>query len=122
MAGITALIAAFVLIQEISHAYGFEDVNVMFAMQAALSSVTAPFLTLFMFPVTVMGRRFEYRADAMAVEAGYGSDMISALTKLSRDNLSDLNPHPVIVALEHSHPTISQRFAAIEKKMKECGR
>ncbi len=122
MAGITALIAAFVLVPEISLAYGFEDVNVMFAMQAAMSSVTAPFLTLLMFPVTVMGRRFEYRADAMAVQAGYGSDMISALTKLSRDNLSDLNPHPVIVALEHSHPTISQRFDAIEKKMKECGR
>ncbi|MBQ8185304.1 MAG: M48 family metallopeptidase [Clostridia bacterium] len=120
MAGITALIAAFVLIPEISLAYGFEDVNVMFAMQAALSSVTAPFLTLFMFPASVMGRRFEYRADAMAVEAGYGEDMISALTKLSKDNLSDLNPHPVIVALEHSHPTISQRFDAIEKKMKEC--
>ncbi|MBQ8332184.1 MAG: M48 family metallopeptidase [Clostridia bacterium] len=120
MAGITALIAAFVLIPEISLAYGFEDVNVMFAMQAALSSVTAPFLTLFMFPASVMGRRFEYRADAMAVEAGYGEDMISALTKLSKDNLSDLNPHPFIVALEHSHPTISQRFTAIEKKMKEC--
>lgn len=120
MAGITALIAAFVLIPEISLAYGFEDVNIMFAMQAALSSVTAPFLTLFMFPASVMGRRFEYRADAMAVEAGYGQDMISALTKLSKDNLSDLNPHPVIVALEHSHPTISQRFDAIEKKMKEC--
>ena len=120
MAGITALIAAFVLIPEISLAYSFEDVNVMFAMQAALSSVTAPFLTLFLFPASVMGRRFEYRADAMAVEAGYGEDMISALTKLSKDNLSDLNPHPVIVALEHSHPTISQRFDAIEKKMKEC--
>jgi len=79
-------------------------------------------MTLIMAPQSVLGRRYEYRADAMAVEAGYGSDMISALTKLSKDNLSDLNPHPFIVAMEHSHPTISQRFTAIEKKMKECGR
>ncbi|MBQ2725928.1 MAG: M48 family metallopeptidase [Clostridia bacterium] len=122
MGCITALIAAFILVPEISYAYGFEEVNVMFALQASMSSITAFVMTLIMAPQSVLGRRYEYRADAMAVEAGYGSDMISALTKLSKDNLSDLNPHPFIVAMEHSHPTISQRFTAIEKKMKECGR
>ncbi len=122
MGCISALIAAFVLVPEISYAYGFEEVNVMFALQASMSSITAFIMTLIMVPQSVLARRYEYRADAMAVEAGYGSDMISALTKLSKDNLSDLNPHPFIVAMEHSHPTISQRFTAIEKKMKECGR
>ena len=122
MGCITALIAAFVLVPEISYAYGFEEVNVMFALQASMSSITAFVMTLIMAPQSVLGRRYEYRADAMAVEAGYGKDMISALTKLSKDNLSDLNPHPFIVAMEHSHPTVSQRFTAIEKKMKECGR
>ena len=122
MGCISALIAAFVLVPEISYAYGFEEVNVMFALQASMSSITAFIMTLIMVPQSVLGRRYEYRADAMAVEAGYGSDMISALTKLSKDNLSDLNPHPFIVAMEHSHPTISQRFTAIEMKMKECGR
>ena len=122
MGCISALIAAFVLVPEISYAYGFEEVNVMFALQASMSSITAFIMTLIMVPQSMLGRRYEYRADAMAVEAGYGSDMISALTKLSKDNLSDLNPHPFIVAMEHSHPTISQRFTAIEMKMKECGR
>ncbi len=122
MGCISALIAAFVLVPEISYAYGFTEVNVMFALQASMSSITAFIMTLIMVPQSVLGRRYEYRADAMAVQAGYGEDMISALTKLSKDNLSDLNPHPFIVAMEHSHPTISQRFTAIEKQMKECGR
>lgn len=122
MGCITALIAAFVLVPEISYAYGFDEVNVMFALQAAMSSITAFVMTVIMVPQSVLGRRYEYRADAMAVDAGYGSDMISALTKLAKDNLSDLNPHPFIVAMEHSHPTISQRFTAIEKKMEECAK
>ena len=122
MGCITALIAAFVLVPEISYAYGFDEVNVMFALQAAMSSITAFVMTIIMVPQSVLGRRYEYRADAMAVDAGYGSDMISALTKLAKDNLSDLNPHPFIVAMEHSHPTISQRFTAIEKKMEECAK
>jgi len=122
MGCISALIAAFVLIPEISYAYGFTEVNVMFAVQASMSAITAFVMTLIMIPQSFLGRRYEYRADAMAVETGYGADMISALTKLAKDNLSDLNPHPLIVALEHSHPTISQRFDAIERKAKECGR
>ena len=37
------------------------------------------------------------------------------LKKLSRENLSDLSPDPLLVKLEYSHPTLSQRIAAIEK-------
>mgnify|MGYP002858200181 CR=1 FL=1 len=44
---------------------------------------------------------------------GYGTALIEALKKLNRDALSDLNPHPLIVKLEYSHPTLSQRIDAI---------
>ncbi len=120
MGCITALIGAFVLVPEISLAYGFTEINVMFAVQASMSSITSFVMTLIMAPQYALARRYEYRADALAVQSGYGEDMISALTKLSKDNLSDLNPHPFIAAMEHSHPTISRRFTAIEEKMKEC--
>jgi STE24 endopeptidase len=65
-----------------------------------------------------MARRFEYRADLEAVKNGYGNDMISALKKITKDNLSDLNPHPAIVAIEHNHPTLSQRIENVEKAVK----
>ena len=35
--------------------------------------------------------------------------------KLSRENLSDLSPSPLLVKLEYSHPTLSQRIDALEK-------
>ncbi|MBP3369073.1 MAG: M48 family metallopeptidase, partial [Clostridia bacterium] len=112
---LVAIIAAVVVVPEISLDFGFAGVNLVFAVLVMTSGVTEPILTLVDIPMAIMSRKFEYRADAMAVSAGYGDDMISALTKLSRDNLSDLNPHPAIVALEYTHPTLSQRIAAVEK-------
>ncbi len=112
---LVAIIAAVVVVPEISLDFGFAGVNLVFAVLVMTSGVTEPILTLVDIPMAVMSRKFEYRADAMAVSEGYGEDMISALTKLSRDNLSDLNPHPAIVALEYTHPTLSQRIAAVEK-------
>ena len=57
----------------------------------------------------------EYRADRQAVTEGYADALISALKKLARENFSDLAPSPVVVRLEYSHPTLSQRIDAIEK-------
>jgi STE24 endopeptidase len=37
------------------------------------------------------------------------------LKKLSRDNLSNLTPHPAQVALHHSHPPVLQRIRAIRR-------
>ena len=53
-------------------------------------------------------------ADAQAVKEGYGEQLISALKKLARQNFSDLAPSPILVKLEYSHPTLSQRIEAIE--------
>ncbi len=113
---LVAIIAAVVMVPEISMDFGFEGVSVVFAIIVMSSGVIDPILTLVDIPIAVMSRKFEYRADAMAVSEGYGDDMISALTKLSRDNLSDLNPHPAIVYLEYTHPTLGQRMDAIEKR------
>ena len=60
-------------------------------------------------------RRAEYRADAQAVKEGYGAALISGLKKLTRGNFGDLAPSPLLVKLTYSHPTLSQRIAAIEK-------
>ena len=115
MAVITALIAAFVLVPQISLDYGFAAPSVVFAVIALMGAVTEPIMTLLAIPSNAMSRAFEYRADREAVLAGYGEDMISALKKLSKDNLSDLNPHPAVVALEHNHPTMSRRIDWVRK-------
>ena len=62
-----------------------------------------------------LSRKAEYRADAQAVQEGYGEALISGLKKLSRENFADLAPSPLLVKLEYSHPTLSQRIDAIRK-------
>jgi STE24 endopeptidase len=64
----------------------------------------------------VLSRGFEYEADAYAAETtGESEPMISALKKLSVDNLSNLTPHPLKVFLQYSHPPVLQRIEAIRR-------
>lgn len=65
-----------------------------------------------------MSRRHEFEADRFAAETtGAGEAMREALKKLSADNLSNLTPHPVKVALEYSHPPVLARLRALA----DCG-
>ena len=61
-----------------------------------------------------LSRRFEYEADAFAAHSVGRSAMVSALESLGRDNLTNLTPHPVAVALSFSHPPLDRRIAALE--------
>ena len=59
-------------------------------------------------------RRYEFEADAFAAETtGSAEPLVSALKKLSADNLSNLTPHPLEVYLHHSHPPVLQRIDAL---------
>ncbi|MDR3071755.1 MAG: M48 family metallopeptidase [Endomicrobium sp.] len=59
-------------------------------------------------------RRMEYNADSYAaITYGYPEAMVTALKKLSVDNLSNLHPHKLKVFLEYSHPPILDRIKAI---------
>ena len=63
-----------------------------------------------------LSRQHEYEADAFSV-ATYGNPeaMITALKKLSVDNLSNLEPHPFKVFLSYSHPPVPARIAHISQ-------
>ncbi len=62
----------------------------------------------------IFSRKNEYEADRFAAETtGNADDMINALKKLSRDNLSNLTPHPFYVFLNYSHPPVLKRIQAI---------
>lgn len=62
-------------------------------------------------------RRNEYQADQYSIDTypGARNYMYSALMKLSRESLSNLNPHPVYVAVNYSHPPILDRLAHLKK-------
>ena len=65
--------------------------------------------------MNIKSRNNEYEADNFAVKTYKKLPMISALKKLSRDNLSNLTPHPVYEFLNYSHPSLSKRLDAIER-------
>lgn len=61
-----------------------------------------------------LSRKHEFEADAYAAEVtGNPQAMADALLKLSRDNLSNLTPHPFYVFLNYSHPPVVERIAAL---------
>ena len=62
-------------------------------------------------------RRNEYQADQYSIDTypGAREHMYNALKKLSRESLSNLNPHPVYVAVHYSHPPILDRLANLHK-------
>lgn len=95
--------------------FGFSTVNYGFAIILIVSAEFALISPLFGLLVNLHSRRAEYRADRQAVKEGYADALISALKKLARENFSDLAPSPIIVKLEYSHPTLSQRIAAIKR-------
>ncbi len=99
---------------EIFRSFGFEGVNYGFVVLLIMSVEFALISPLFGLFVSWFSRQAEYRADAQAVKEGYGSALVSAIKKLAKENFADLSPSPILVALEYSHPTLSQRIDAIE--------
>ena len=65
----------------------------------------------------ILSRKHEYQADAYVVSTyKHPEAMITALKKLSVDNLSNLSPHPLKVFLQYSHPPILERIQAIRER------
>jgi len=63
-----------------------------------------------------ISRRFEREADKFACELTDSTEhMERALIKLSKDNLSNLYPHPLYAAFHSSHPPVVQRVREMRK-------
>jgi STE24 endopeptidase len=74
--------------------------------------VSFPFIPL----GSYISRRFENEADRFACQLTENTEaMAGALIKLSRDNLSNLHPHPMYAAFYYSHPPVVQRIRDIRK-------
>ena len=88
------------------------SLQVGFVIFGLLSSVfTFPLNPIFQW----LSRRNEYEADRFSVEVnGDKEGMVSSLVKLSKDNLSNLTPHPWYSFYHYSHPTTTERAEAIQ--------
>ena len=80
-----------------------------------LSIVSFPFSPIFNW----FSRRHEKEADRFSYNlTGNPEGMISSLVKLSKDNLSNLHPHPLYALFHYSHPPVLQRIKQIREMVK----
>jgi STE24 endopeptidase len=64
--------------------------------------------------VNFWSRQHEFEADRFAAEAlGDPNPLIQALKRLSKDSLSNLTPHPLLVGLHFTHPPVLARVLAL---------
>ena len=76
-----------------------------------------PVSALFSLGTNYLSRRFETSADRFSAYTYKKPEaMISALKRLSVDNLSNLTPHPLKVFLSYSHPPVLTRITAIKNR------
>lgn len=64
-----------------------------------------------------LSRRFEREADLYSLGITKDSGpLVQALKKMARDNLSNLQPHPLYVWLNYSHPPLLERIRDLEAR------
>jgi len=78
-----------------------------------LLSLTSSLLTPL---ASLLSRRHEREADRYAIElSGTPGALASSLVKMSRDNLSNLHPHPLYAAVYYSHPPVVERVRGLRE-------
>ena len=81
----------------------------------AFGVLYAPISMLTGLLTNALSRHNEFQADRFAKEKYKAGSMVSALKKLSKNNLSNLTPHPVYVFFHYSHPPLLQRIRSLKK-------
>lgn len=114
MAFYLGLLSFFLSSVSLSRAFGFSEVNYGFSI-ILFGILMEPVGILINIPLSALSRKAEYLADKCAADAGYKEAMTSALKVLARENFANLTPHPLVVMLTYSHPTINQRLEALNR-------
>ncbi len=106
------LLSVFLNSQGLFDAFYMEQMSV-YAGLIFFGMLYAPIDMIVSVFMQVLSRKYEFEADEFASTTYQGEPMINALKKLSKDNLSNLTPHPFYVFLNYSHPPVLQRIKAI---------
>lgn len=80
----------------------------------AFGLLFSPVSTLIGIGMNMLSRKNEYEADAYAAENFAAKPLQTALKGLSRDNLTNLEPHPAYVFVHYSHPPVLDRLSALD--------
>lgn len=100
--------------------FAFEFSEISYGFNLILYMIFLSVITLIInIPLSYISRKFEYQADAYAAQNYSDEMLISALKVLSRENFSNLTPHPLYVKFYYSHPPLKERIANIKSLKKD---
>ena len=107
-------IVLFIEVSVFSTAFGFTESNFGFAFILFIALAT-PILIPINLLTNYISRKHEFQADYLAASKYSKEHMKSALKVLTKENFSNLTPHPLFVKMHYSHPTTAERIKAINK-------
>lgn len=114
-----ALLSVFLQVPALFDAFYMEQMSV-YAGLLFFGLLYSPVETVLGIGMQILSRKHEYEADRFAAKTtGKPEEMINVLKKLSKDNLSNLTPHPFYVFLNYSHPPALSRIHSIRKEFQE---
>ena len=95
------------------HGLGFSHPSNYAAL--IIFSLCSSMVSFFFKPLSSMlSRRHEYQADRFAVDATHDREsMAEVIANLTKENLSNLNPHPLYSFFHYSHPAPVERVKSI---------
>eukprot|EP01105_Mastigella_eilhardi_P015865 TRINITY_DN3630_c0_g1_i1.p1 TRINITY_DN3630_c0_g1~~TRINITY_DN3630_c0_g1_i1.p1 ORF type:complete len:437 (-),score=128.43 TRINITY_DN3630_c0_g1_i1:58-1254(-) len=107
------LFSRFVNSPYLYEALGFHTRPVLIGLTVFMS-LYEPIDHAFHLLMNYMSRRLEYQADAFATDLK--RDLVPALVKLNKENLSTLVVDPLFSFYHYSHPTLVERIEAINAR------
>lgn len=107
------LLSIFLKVPALFDAFYMEQMSV-YAGLLFFGMLYSPIETILGIAMQKLSRSHEYEADHFASTTIQNpEEMVNVLKKLSKDNLSNLTPHPFYVFLNYSHPPVLKRIEAI---------
>ncbi|MBD8490192.1 M48 family metallopeptidase [Echinicola sp. CAU 1574] len=107
------ILSLFVNSEAISQALGGERVAVHLNL-IGFVLLFSPISTLLGIGMNILSRKNEFEADRYAKETYAGEPLASALKTLSVKTLTQINPHPLHVFVNYSHPPLLARLEKLE--------
>jgi len=107
------LLSFFIKNEGLSQAFRMEELST-YASLVFFAFIYSPLDTLISILFNYRSRIHEFEADRYAAETTGRADMlIKGLKKLSKENLSNLTPHPLMVFFSYSHPPVLSRIRTL---------
>jgi STE24 endopeptidase len=114
-----ALLSLFLQVPGLFDAFYMDQMSV-YAGLVFFGLLYAPVEMILSMIMQILSRKYEFEADEFAANTIEDPEaMVDVLKKLSKDNLSNLTPHPFYVFLNYSHPPVLERIESIRNSENE---